>query len=96
MKPEQDTNLREYKVIVTMTDPKGVQLEQKSFAEAIKKQSVQKFWRLAKALWWCNGLEDQPLYKVQVSLWITISSLLDSKEYSIGLRELTQSAQREG
>ena len=46
-------------------------------------------------LWWCNGLGDQPLYKVQVSLVDNNQCVLDSKEYSIGLRELTVSTKKD-
>ena len=46
-------------------------------------------------LWWCNGLGDQPLYKVQVSLVDNNQFVLDSKKYSIGLRELTVSTKKD-
>ena len=67
VKPEQDTNLENTKVIVTLTDPKGVQLEQ-VVLPTIKEAVCAEILVAQPKLWWCNGLGDQPLYKVQVSL----------------------------
>lgn len=90
VKPEQDTNLENTKVIVTLTDPKGVQLEQ-VVLPTIKEAVCVEILVAQPKLWWCNGLGNQPLYKVQVSLVDNNQCVLDSKEYSIGLRELTVS-----
>ena len=94
VKPEQDTNLENTKVIVTLTDPKGVQLEQ-IVLPTIKEAVCAEILVAQPKLWWCNGLGDQPLYKVQVSLVDNNQFVLDSKEYSIGLRELTVSTKKD-
>ena len=94
VKPEQDTNLENTKVIVTLTDPKGVQLEQ-VVLPTIKEAVCAEILVAQPKLWWCNGLGDQPLYKVQVSLVDNNQCVLDSKEYSIGLRELTVSTKKD-
>ena len=78
-----------------MTDPKGVQLEQVVFADNKRSSLCRKFLVAQPKLWWCNGLGDQPLYKVQVSLVDNNQCVLDSKEYSIGLRELTVSTKKD-
>ena len=92
--PEQDTNLENTKVIVTLTDPKGVQLEQ-VVLPTIKEAVCAEILVAQPKLWWCNGLGGQPLYKVQVSLVADNQCVLDSKEYSIGLRELTVSTKKD-
>ena len=94
VKPEQDTNLENTKVIVTLTDPKGVQLEQ-VVLPTIKEAVCAEILVAQPKLWWCNGLGDQPLYKVQVSLVDNNQCVLDSKEYSIGLRELIVSTKKD-
>ena len=48
VKPEQDTNLENTKVIVTLTDPKGVQLDR--FADNKRSSLCRNFGSAAKAL----------------------------------------------
>ncbi|MDC7249954.1 MAG: glycoside hydrolase family 2 protein [Sphaerochaetaceae bacterium] len=45
-------------------------------------------------LWWPNGLGEQPLYKVKVSL-VKNNSLIDYREKKIGLRTLTLSRKKD-
>ena len=45
-------------------------------------------------LWWPNGFGQQPLYKLNVDL-IMNDIIMDSKEYTIGLRTLTISTQKD-
>lgn len=92
VKPEQDTNLENTKVIVTLTDPNGVQLEQ-VVLPTIKEAVCAEILVAQPKLWWCNGLGDQPLYKVQVSLVVTISVCLIQRNILLVFVNL-QSAQR--
>lgn len=46
-------------------------------------------------LWWPNGIGKQPLYKLRLILKDSLGVQVDSREYVIGLRELTVSTEKD-
>ena len=81
-------------VEIALADPDGVQIEKVGLPTT--GQTTQATIPVAKPrLWWCNGLGGQPLYTIQVALKNIEGHLLDEKEYSIGLRELTVSTKKD-
>ena len=92
--PEKDALPEGTNVTIFVSDPAGEPVE--TILLPTKGESVQTTVQIAKpALWWCNGLGGQPLYTVQVSLTSAEGTVLDSKTYSIGLRELTVSTKKD-
>ncbi len=81
-------------VTIFVSDPDGEPVE--TVLLPTKGESVQTTISIAQPkLWWCNGLSGQPLYTVQVSLTSPDGTVLDSKTYSIGFRELRVSTKKD-
>ncbi len=92
--PETDALPEGTSVTVSVSDPAGETME--TIMLPTQGESVQATVQIAQPkLWWCNGLGGQPLYSVQVSLTGADGAVLDSKTYSIGLRELTVSTKKD-
>lgn len=75
VKPEQDTNLENTKVIVTLTDPKGVQIEQvvlPTIKEAVCAEILVAQPKLCGAM----GLGISHCIRCRYLWWITISACL--------------------
>lgn len=79
---------------VSLTDPDGTVLSVVS-ADLQKGRMKAAFQVDRPRLWWTNGLGGQPLYTLRVSVLDKNRTLLDEKAYSIGLRELTVSTQKD-
>lgn len=92
VKPEQDTNLENTKVIVTLTDPNGVQLEQ-VVLPTIKEAVCAEILVAQPKLWWCNGLGISHCIRCRYLWWITISVCLIQRNILLVFVNL-QSAQR--
>lgn len=81
-------------VTVFVSDPDGEPVE--TVLLPTQGEAVQANIRIAQPkLWWCSNLGSQPLYTVQVSLTNAKNEVLDSKTYSIGLRELSVSTKKD-
>ncbi len=92
--PETDALPEGTSVTVCVSAPDGKPVE--TVLLPTKGESVQATIQIAQPrLWWCNGLGGQSLYSVQVSLTGADGAMLDSKTYSIGLRELTVSTKKD-
>ncbi|MBB5325731.1 beta-mannosidase [Anoxybacillus tepidamans] len=71
---------------VTITDPDG-ETDTKVVETFANEEHV--MFHIAKPkLWWPNGYGDQPLYKMNVSIF-SASEKVDQKEFHIGLRTIT-------
>ena len=86
-------SLEEYKVLLQLIDPNGDVLatEEKPIKEKVELVS---FSITNPQLWWPNGLGEQPLYQVICQL-CDGKQIRDEKEYTIGLRTLTISQEKD-
>ncbi|MBU3840730.1 MAG: glycoside hydrolase family 2 protein [Candidatus Ruminococcus intestinipullorum] len=78
------SNTYSYKVCIT--SPDGLEIVSEDISEAICIENPQ--------LWWPNGIGEQPLYEVSVSLYVD-GIKLDTWKRKIGLRTLTMKREKD-
>ncbi|HEX3020779.1 MAG TPA: glycoside hydrolase family 2 protein [Lachnospiraceae bacterium] len=90
-----------YDIRVTVIDPLGKETVVSSEESRCVSQSDEGICRISKVinipepkLWWPNGFGEQPLYDVKVTL-LCSGAILEEKEYTIGLRTLTVSQEKD-
>lgn len=79
------TEGKKEKVVYTLYSPEGEIIESK---ESTKKNFPCTFETENPALWWCNGLGEQPLYRISAE-HIVDGTSADKKEKKIGFRTIT-------
>lgn len=88
-------NTKVYRVKYVLKAPSGeVQYLKESVCSEVKNQQCMSLHITNPQLWWPNGYGKQPLYQLEVYLYKE-DELLDKKQFTIGLRTLTISQEKD-
>lgn len=82
-----------YEMRISVYDPAGVQIVTVE-NEITAEDSTQKITIENPQLWWPNGFGEHPLYRIELTL-CSRGSIVDNCEYTIGLRTLTVSQEKD-
>ena len=82
-----------YMIQVRALNPEGEVISNES-SQAKQADTLQELTIHNPKLWWPNGFGEQPLYTIQIEL-LSDERVIDQKEYTIGLRTLTVSQEKD-